>query len=454
MHVAILGAGISGLATAWFLRHFFGSTIRLTVIEKNSHPGGWVETCRQEGFLFEQGARSCRSKGAGRETLALIEALGLQEQVLTPHPDARHRYLYEGQQLQRLPRHLWQVALNPLTRGWLNALWRDERMPKRQEADESIHAFFSRRLGLSWTERLIDPFVSGIYAGDCRHLSLKSCFPLFDQWEQKHGSLMRGAWRHSPSPPQSGFIQRIGRFPLFSFREGMQVLPLALARELSDCIVFGQEANQLHFSKEGVKIVLANGGSVTADHLISTLSTSVLASLLPAYPLLATRLKTLPYASVSVINMGFHQAVLPFKGFGYLIPSKAKLPVLGSVWDSCIFPEQNLTHQTRLAIMMGGSHHPQVEHMSQEELIAHALNALHTHLGIWVDPYTIQVKQAHQAIPQFEVGYSLWKKKVEETINSLSLSLTLSGCAWAGVSINDCIAQARRVAERGWNSWN
>lgn len=453
MHIAILGAGISGLATAWFLKQALGASIHLTLIEKSQRVGGWIQTLHTQGFLFEQGPRSCRTKGAGQETLALIEALGLQDQILAPHPDARNRYLYDGQRLQCLPKHLWEVPLNPLTQGWLKALWRDWRMPKRQEKDESIQSFFSRRLGEPWAERLIDPFVSGIYAGDCSRLSLKSCFPLFDQWEQQQGSLVRGAWRHrSPSAHQSPFIQKMRRFPMFSFREGMEVLPRALARELKDCLSLGQSVNSLRFDAQGVDIRLDNQQSLKVDHVISTLPIPVLASLLADYPLLSTKLRELSYATVSVINIGFNRSVLPLKGFGYLIPSRAGLSVLGCVWDSCVFPEQNLQNQTRLTVMMGGSRHPEVEQMSEKELMENSLQALHKHLGIHAEPQAIQVKQAKNAIPQFEVGHSIWKGEIQEAITHLSPRLTLSGSAWTGVSINDCIAQARLFAQQMKNS--
>ena len=446
--ITILGAGISGLATAWFLKQRLGSQISLMIIEKNPRAGGWIQTLQTDGFLFEQGPRSCRTRG-GEDTLTLIEALGLQEQVIHPHPDAKTRYLFDGQQLRRLPQHLWEVPFNSLTRGWLKALWRDGVMPRRQAEDECIHAFFSRRLGISWTENLIDPFVSGIYAGNCQRLSLKSCFPLLDQWERQAGSLLFGAWRHrSIAKEQSPFVQKMRRFPLFSFREGMETLPRTLTHHLQDCLSLGQAVKCLNLKKGKIEIELEQGQCLVPHHVISTLPIPALRSLLAAYPSVATKLDQLPYASLAVINIGFTQPVLPHKGFGYLIPSRCGMQVLGCVWDSCIFPQQNQKNQTRLTLMMGGSHHPEIEVMSEAELIECALQVLRQHLNIQADPQIIQIKRAHQAIPQFEVGHSIWKQEVQEAIYRLCPHLTLSGNAWTGVSLNDCIAQAHHLAER------
>jgi oxygen-dependent protoporphyrinogen oxidase len=449
-HIVVLGAGISGLAIAWFIKQHMGSNVRLTLIEKSSRVGGWIQTIQNEGFLFEQGPRSCRSKGTGQETLALIEALGVQEEVLVPQKEARDRYIYGPKGLQRLPRHLWEIPFNFLTRGWLKALRYDLRQPKCEKEDESIQAFFSRRLGQSWTETLIDPFVSGIYAGDCSRLSLKSCFPLFDLWEEQQGSLLRGAWHHhSPHLFQSPFIQSISRFPLFSFKQGMETLPRSLAQHLNDCLLTKQEVVDLSFHSNEIEIKLENGKQMTADHLISTLPTFALSALVSNYPLLAKKLNELSYTTVVVVNIGYETQVLPLKGFGYLIPSKMGLLTLGCIWDSSLFPQQNSKeHQTRLTVMLGGSHHPEVEQMSEHMVVECALQSLYQHLGIRANPRIVQVKKARTAIPQFEVGFSKWKKEIQETTQRLSSRLILSGSAFTGVSINDCIAQARQLAQQ------
>ena len=446
--IIILGAGISGLATAWFLKRSLGSTAQVTLVEKKHRTGGWIETLQTENFLFEQGPRSCRTKGAGKSSLALIEALGLQDLVITPDPHAKIRYLYHENGLQKLPRSLWELPFNSTTRGWLAALWRDYRAPKGLEEDETIHSFFSRRIGPLWTENFIDPMVSGIYAGDINRLSLKSCFPLFDEWEKKHGGLLRGALSHRSLSKEetSPFIQKMRDTSLFSFREGMETLPRALTSHLKENLLLGESISQLTFSNEKVMVELSQGKVLHGDILISTLPSFVLGGLLKNYSSLSKKITSLPYASVTSINIGFNQKLLPYEGFGYLIPSRYRLPVLGCVWDSSVFPQQNDGSQTRLTMMMGGSHHPEVEQMSDSELMDNVQQVLQQHLKIQVQPEIIQIRRASQAIPQFELGHSVWKKEVVEEIKKVSPRLFLSGSYWTGVSINDCIAQAEEIA--------
>ena len=181
-----------------------------------------------------------------------------------------------------MPRHLWGIPFNPLTKGWLQAFWNDWRMPKRAGEDESIYSFFSRRLGSLWADALIDPFVLGIYAGDCRRLSMKSCFPLFNEWEEKQGSLLRGGWKHKRTPlVSSTFIESVRRYPLFSFKEGMETLPLALAYELKESLQLGNGAVRLECLPSRIEVHLESGEKILADQVISTLPAYALR--LPAF---------------------------------------------------------------------------------------------------------------------------------------------------------------------------
>ncbi len=155
-HIVILGAGISGLSTAWFLKKRFGKEIALTIIDKSKRPGGWMQTSHTGGFLFEQGPHSCRATGAGLATLQLAEELGLQDHVVTADPASHIRYLYHNQSLQRLPTGPLSCLFSPLMKGIIPALIRDWRTPPGNQDDESIYDFFSRRFGPSIAERFAD----------------------------------------------------------------------------------------------------------------------------------------------------------------------------------------------------------------------------------------------------------------------------------------------------------
>ncbi|WP_068469084.1 protoporphyrinogen oxidase [Candidatus Protochlamydia phocaeensis] len=446
--IIILGAGISGLATAWFLKKQLGAEANLTVLEKNSRIGGWIQSAQVDGFLFEQGPRSCRSRGAGRKTLELVEALGLHKQIVTAHPAARDRFLYWKGRLQALPRHPFACLFSPLMKGWMRTLWRDLKAARGRGDDESIYSFFNRHLDPAWTDRLIDPFVSGIYAGDLNKLSIKSCFPLLDKWEQEQGSLLKAAWRHPKRPPSSSaFVRALERSSLFSFQDGLETLPRALAAQLEGTIRLNCGAQSLALNKNGVKIKLENGEELEADQLISTLPAQPLSSLLSAsLPTLSAVLHRLNYATVFVVNLGYRQKVLKQEGFGYLIPFQEGEPVLGCVWDSCVFPQQNRQEgETRLTVMIGGTRHPLPAAQSDSDLLQLALSALERHLHITQSPDSFSIKSACQAIPQYEVGHQEWIHHAKEQMSAWP-HVVLSGTPFHGVSVNDCIAEAEQVA--------
>lgn len=413
-------------------------------------PGGWIHTLQSDGFLFEQGPRSCRTRGGGQETLSLVELLGLEEQVILPHPSARDRFVYQEKNqepmLLRLPGKLWKIPFHPLTPNCLKVLWRDWKMPKRIGGDESVFSFFERRLGREWTENLIDPLISGIYAGDGSHLSIQSCFPVFDQWEQQHGSLVRGAMQRNSSRQQlSPFVKKMQRYPLFSFREGMATLPNALAAELKDSLHLGAEVVRLDIDSKQAVIWLKTGQRIDVDQVISTLPAYALSAIWPQNSSFSEMLSSINYASVVILNIGFDRKVLHQQGFGYLISSMFGLKALGCVWDSCVFPQQSGENQTRLALMLGGSRHPDVEFLSEAELIEAAGRILKTHMKIDIEPQTIQIFRANRAIPQFEVGFAQKKREMERIRSSLFPRLTMGGSAWSGVSINDCVAYSKLI---------
>lgn len=423
-HVVILGAGISGLSLGWFLKEGFGEDIQLTILEKASRTGGWISTSNENGFLFEQGPRGCRPHGEGAHTLDLVEKLGLQQELIVNHADAKKRYIYMNGKLVSVP-------FSPALLKLLLPLFTEWSVKKSNGEDETIYDFISRRLSVSIADTLIDPLVSGIYAGDIKQLSIKSCFPLLHKWEQENGSLTKGILFH-----KKGEKPKL-RCDLFSFKNGMQTLTNALTNNLKGNILLNSEVKKLQLKNEGIEIVL-KGSTLFADHLFSALPIPNLASLLNDEEL-SNLSKKIPASSLAVVNVGFHNPVLPKQGFGYLVPSKEKEKLLGMVWDSSVFPQQNKGKQTRLTLMIKGDH--------RDEWKQIALQTLDSHLQIKKQPDLLQFKYVQHAIPQYHLGHAEIVKAIEKRISSLTPSLTPLGTSLYGVSVNECISNANKIKE-------
>lgn len=448
-HHVILGAGISGLALAWYLKQRFGDEISLTILEKATRAGGWIKTSRCDGFLFEEGPRSCRTNGTGVATLQLIEQLGLADEVITASPAARRRFLYVDGRLQSLPTGPLSFLCSSLMRGVFPALWKEWSVPPSKLADETVYDFVSRRFSPELAERFADPLVSGIFAGDIRKLSMRSCFPSMYCLEQEHGSILKGMLARTSLKQReevSPFVQSMLRHPIFSFKNGMETLVERLGIRLKDELRLGCAANRLEFSEDRIRVHLDNGDKVLADRLFLTIPSSEIFSLLRPHGIHG---QEVPTVSVGVVNIGWKSEQLKHQGFGHLIPRKEKKDILGVVWDSAVFPQQGrFQNETRLTVMMGGAHLPEIETLSEKDLTQRALKAVKDQLGIVTSPDAIQVKSAMRAIPQYMVGHADRTEQLEGQLARLSPHVFLLGSSWHGVSVNDCIAKGYAAAQR------
>ncbi len=453
-HIVIMGAGISGLTLGWNLMRQ-DPEIRLTILEKEPKAGGWIRTEVKDGFLFEKGPHSCRSGGTGVYTLQLIEALGLQDQWIGADLKSNKRFIYRENGLTSLPSNPVSFLCSPFAKMSLR-FFQEWFIEKSLLEDESVFDFFSRRFGKEITETFVDPMVSGIYAGDMRQLSMQSCFPAIHRYEQKHGSVF-GAMLRSMIPSKnrqtqvSPFIIQARKFSIFSFRRGMGTLIDALSHHVKDSLVFDTVATSLHIDPHSLKITLNNGSFIEADQLFLAVPAEAAMSLLgPEYVTMDWKGQLRQPVSVAVVNMGWKRDVLKRKGFGYLVPTSEKEDVLGVLWDSSVFPQQNgCPGETRMTVMLGGAHRKELLSLPERQLIDISLATLARHLGVDKLPDALDVTYARQAIAQYTVGHSQFVAKIRDELKIRTQDrVHLLGSAWDGVSVNDCIANALNVLPR------
>lgn len=338
MRVLIVGGGITGLSAAWFVRKKHPNA-EITLFEKEARLGGWIRTRSENGYFFEQGPRTF-PLSRSPHLLSLIEELGLE--IIYSNPSSKKRYILHKGRLRPFSYFL------PLL---FASLWKAPFFSPAQE-DESIYSYASRRFSPKIAETLFDPLTLGIYAGDIHKLSVRSCFPTFFK-----NSLFKA------------FVSSKG---LFTLKTGMESLIHALQEKLPIEFLLNCPVEKM-----GEKEVVAQGKQWKADLVISALP------------------PPLPARSIWVVHLGYEKASLSKKGFGYLIPTKEKQPVLGVVFDSEIFPQQNQRSETRLTAMVRGE---------EKEPLRAALTALERDLGLTNTPDYTTTFFADRAIAQFEVG--------------------------------------------------
>ncbi|XP_037533278.1 protoporphyrinogen oxidase, partial [Nematolebias whitei] len=370
--IAVLGGGIGGLAATYYLCKSPQVT-KVIVLESTSRFGGWLWSSRRsDGAVFEHGPRGIRPVGpVGHNTLNMVEDLGLEGEILPvsySHDASKNRYLYVRGQLHRLPSGISGIfrTVPPFPRPLLFNMATEILVKKGKEEDESIHSFVSRRLGKELADIAVDSLCRGVFAGDSRKLSVRSCFPPFYKAEQKRGSLTLGFLLGSgPTPTVSPgpLAQRSMEesWAQWSLRRGMESLPESISVYLqqSGKVQLHREAavKQIKPSSSGWKVHLEDG-LVFADHIISALPAKALSSVLPiSCQTLIQLLQDISAVTVAVVNLEYDGSILPVKGFGHLIPSSEDPGVLGVVYDSVFFPQHNRPNgeTTRLTVMMGGA---------------------------------------------------------------------------------------------------
>ncbi len=386
----VLGAGISGLTLTWNLKKRYPQD-EILLLEKTDRTGGWIRTDRSTGYLFETGPRSLRPHLA---TLNLIQELGLQNEIILGGPSAR--YLYYRKKLQKVPTNPLLFPFSQITRPAIPGMIRELFVPPGKQ-EETIHDFFARRFNKHTAEVLANAMTTGIYAADSHNLSLRCCFPTLYEWEQKHGSVIRGAFKHKREKPKTPWMQKVFKEPLYTFKGGMQTLTDALTKQVKSSLRLFSESTF---------------DAIDADQIYSTLP-----------------IESIPKTSVTTVNLGYENNVLSKEGFGYLIPACEGEDILGVVWDSSAFPEQNQGDETRLTVMLAGA---------PAESLAIAKGALKRHMGITAEPVAHLVTHAKKAIPHYALDHH---KRIEE-IRKQWPHVVLLGTAFNGVSVNDCIEHA------------
>src|SRR3990167_4957298 len=318
--ILILGAGISGLATAFFLTK---QGYDCQVLEKEKGPGGCIQTEEKEGVFLEKGPRVFQASRS-ESLLALIHELELSP-FLVFSKKKLPRFLFTKGSFKKMPPSFFQLFFSKFYRPLLYALCTEWRVPPLIE-DETIWEFGCRRFSRPFTEQFLDPMVLGIYAGDCKKLSVLSFFSVFKERERQFGCITYGFVR-------SLFSKKKKRGGLFSLQGGMGVLIQKLAQELSEKIFYEQEVISLQ-KKDGQFFVQTNQREFIAEEVVLALQAPRAACLLQSIAeQAALSLSTIPMQTVTSINVVI-QEPLPIKGFGYLVPSKEKEPVLGVLFDS------------------------------------------------------------------------------------------------------------------------
>jgi len=416
------------------------------LVEASPRPGGVINSITRNGFLLELGPQSFSSAPSLQD---LCHELGLENQILVA-PRAPRFVLVDGS-LRPVPMSapaFFTSSFVSVKTKW--SILRDafgRSVPPAN--DETVAAFVRRKFTPELLEKLVGPFISGIYAGDPEKLSLGAAFPQLHDAETQAGSIVRGLVRLGKRLKQSGRP----RHTLLTFREGNETIVRALANKLGSALHTGTKVTDISRQNEGTfQVSLQNrtgSESISTKSLILATPTDITAKLLCQLDSsFESPLSSIDYAAVAVVSLSYRKQDIghELEGFGFLVPRSAGLRVLGSVWNSSLFPGRAPEGHALLTSFVGGTTDPAAAKLQPEELVALVHREISAPLSMKKEPVFSNVTIWLRALPQYNLGHGDRLAAVANLCSRFP-GLWLTGNYLRGPAIGSCVDQALAVAE-------
>ena len=460
MHIAILGAGTSGLAAAYRLNQL-APQAKLRVFDRRNRTGGVLETLQKDGFQIEQSADNFITTVPWG--LDLCKELGLGDELVQTNPRVRRTYVVRKDKLHLLPDGFLMMAptklmpmattpiLSPLgkLRAGLELL-----IPSRKDdIDESMAAFVRRRLGREIFERLVEPLVSGVYAADMEKLSVLATLPRFREMERQYGSLIWAMQRQLKANKAAHLSEQSGaRYSMFvTLRNGLSMIGDTIAQRLpADSLQLGTEVMQIDKTPEGHWAVRTKNETLLFDAVIAATSATDASKLLrDSMPVLAEKLGKIDHEGTAIATFAFDSAQIKqeFRGMGFVVPKIEQSPILAGSFSSVKYEHRAPRDKFLIRVFAGGARAPELAVMPEEQLAPLLLKELRKIISIEGEPLFTTVAHWANTMPQYNVGHRERIQEIESLVSE-ETSLALAGNAFQGVGIPNCIHTGFAAAEK------
>lgn len=478
--VVIVGGGIAGLTA---LEHVTRAAPELEVVllEAADRLGGHVRTERRDGYVMEVGPDVVLA--AKPAALELARRVGLGDRVQGTNPAVRGSYILGRGGLRRLPEGLTGLVpsrmgpfvttplLSPL--GKLRVGLELFIPPRPGDADESIESFVVRRLGREMYERLVEPLLSGISAGDGSRLSMAAMFPQLRAMEREHGGLVRAMLaqrrRARAAGPAAGAGARQGAASGFvSFVGGLGTLPEAIEAEIARRAAAGARATIRRGARveritrhdavgsdigddaaeRRFTLTLADGSRLDADAVIVAAPAFAAAQVVRALDAsLASQLEAIAYASTVTIALAYPREAVPraLDATGYIVPRALGRPVLACTWASAKFVGRAPDDRVLFRLFLGGAGRGAFADSDDAVLRATARAEMRDVMGITADPVLERIDRLPRTMPQYDVGHRERVAGIDAAVARIP-GLALAGAAYRGVGIPDCVRSGEGAA--------
>jgi len=446
--VTVVGAGLTGLTTAYYLSR---SGVSVCLVEQKNETGGVIRTYSEQGFVFEAGPNT--GVLSSSELVDLFDDLNDTVKIETAGSAAKARWIWKNKNWNALPSGLYSAVTTPLFSFWdkIRILGEPFRKPTDNK-NETVSEMVKRRLGKSFLDYAVDPFISGVYAGDPSRLSVRFALPKLYRLEQEHGSFIKGSIQKAKEP-KTAFQKRVTK-EVFSVEGGLQSLVDALAGKIGrENLHTGCSSVAVEPFAEGFTTTFVNSSGeqvqVHSGKVVSTIGGTGLDQLLSFLTSGEKNvLSSIHYAKVVQVVACFRSwQGLPLRAFGGLMPSKENRNVLGILFPSAIFRNRAPEGGAVLSVFIGGIKRPELFEKSDEELESAALAEIRETLKCSTTPELIRVFRYAHAIPQYEKDTEVRLQVIEDVQNCYP-GLFVAGNIRDGIGMSDRVSQGRLLADR------
>ena len=446
--IAIIGAGLTGLTTAFWLTR---AGKKIQIIERQDRAGGQIRTFQENGFVYESGPNT--GVVSYPEVAELFAALSPDCTLETAREESKKRWIWKGNKFHALPSGLVSAVTTPLFTLYDKfRILGEPFRAKGTNPDESVAELAARRLGKSFVDYAVDPFLSGVYAGNPHTLVTRHALPKLYNLEQDYGSFIKGSIAKAKLPKSER--DKLATKKVFSAVGGLERLAEALVKAI------GKEqitlsASEVKIQPQGNQWLITyrtpeGEQSLIANKVVTTCGAYALPDLLPFIPKEDIgQISNLHYAPIIQASVGFHNTRgLQFGAFGGLVPSKEKKDVLGILFPSACFVGRSPEEGALFSFFIGGVRHADMLDWSDEKLKDMILKNIHSMLKFPADaqPDLIKIHRHQKAIPQYEKSSEARFKMIEE-LQIRYPGLILAGNIKGGIGMADRIRQATGIAK-------
>jgi oxygen-dependent protoporphyrinogen oxidase len=443
--VVVAGAGISGLAVAFELRRL---GVPVVVLERERRAGGKIHSDRRDGYLCERGPASYLDRSGSMTALA--RALGIEDRVILATEAAERRLVAAQGRLHDTPSTALSFAASALlpwtakARAGLDLVL--PRGPSAAGGDESVAAFSRRRLGVVAGERLLQPLVSGLYAGDPEQVSLPAAFPLVAAMERDRRSFMLAMRKEFAAAKRKAGPR------LASFTDGLDELTSSLAERLGGDLRLGACIASIEKTSDGFRVVVDQPARITLDArcLVLAVPAHVATTLLADMDArLSDTLAAIPYVPVTLVHLGYPVSALPrpVDAYGFFVPPSEPLRVLGGIFPSQFFSGRSPDGFHLFSVRTGGARHPEALTMPDDELVALADRELRGLLGLTAGPSFVHIVRHERALPQYTLGH-MARVAVLEQGEREHAGLFFHGNAYHNAGVPELVSRSFKLAAR------